>query len=62
MPSAMHELSSAAACFTGPVTSNSATAWKRATASASMTDGARRLHGVLYQCRHDTAGLGVVAL
>lgn len=43
MPSAMHELSSAAACFTGPVTSNSATAWKRATASASMTDGARRL-------------------
>jgi len=45
MPSAMHELSSAAACFTGPVTSNSATAWKRATASASMTDGARRLQG-----------------
>ena len=43
MPSAMHELSSAAACFTGPVTSNSATAWKRAAASSSMTDGARRL-------------------
>lgn len=45
MPSAMHELSSAAACFTAPVSSGSATAWKRATASASMTDGARRLQG-----------------
>ena len=45
MPSAMHELSSAAACFTGPVSSSSSTAWKRATAAASMTDGARRLQG-----------------
>lgn len=45
MPSAMHELSSAAACFTRPVSANSTTAWKRAVASASMTDGARRLQG-----------------
>lgn len=45
MPSAMHELSSAAACFTRPVSSNSDTAWRRATAAASMTEGARRLQG-----------------
>lgn len=43
MPSAMHELSSAAACFTRPVSSNSDTAWKKAAAATSMTDGARRL-------------------
>ena len=43
MPSAMHELSSAAACFTRPVSSSSSTAWKKATPAASMTDGARRL-------------------
>ncbi len=45
MPSAMHELSSAAACFTGPVDSNSATAWKKAKAAATMTEGALRLQG-----------------
>lgn len=45
MPSAMHELSSAAACFTRPVSSGSNTAWKKATAAASMTEGARRLQG-----------------
>lgn len=43
MPSAMHELSSAAACFTKPVSSNSDTAWRRATVAVSMTEGARRL-------------------
>lgn len=45
MPSAMHELSSAAACFASPVSSNSATAWRRATAAVSMTEGAQRLQG-----------------
>lgn len=45
MPSAMHELSSAAACFTRPVSSSSGTAWKKAEAAASMTEGARRLQG-----------------
>ena len=43
MPSAMHELSSAAACFTGPVSSNSDTAWKKASSAASMTEGALQL-------------------
>ncbi len=62
MPSAMHELSSAAACFTGPVTSNSATAWKRAHCSGIHDRRCAAAAGVLYQCRHDTAGLGVVAL
>ena len=45
MPSAMHELSSAAACFTRPVSSNSSTAWKKATPAESMTEGAKRLQG-----------------
>ncbi len=45
MPSAMHELSSAAACFTAPVSSGSATAWKRATPASTMTEGALRLQG-----------------
>lgn len=45
MPSALHELSSAAACFTGPVLSTSATAWKKAVAADTMTEGARRLQG-----------------
>ena len=45
MPSAMHELSSAAACFTRPVSSGSATAWRNATAAESMTEGALRLQG-----------------
>jgi D-alanyl-D-alanine dipeptidase len=43
MPCAMHELSSAAACLTKPVSSNSKTAWKSATATDTMTDGARLL-------------------
>lgn len=45
MPSAMHELSSAAACFARPVSSSSSTAWKKATPAESMTEGARRLQG-----------------
>lgn len=40
MPSVMHELSDAAACFTTPVTSSSKTAWKSATVAPTMTDGA----------------------
>jgi D-alanyl-D-alanine dipeptidase len=43
MPSAMHELSSAAACLTKPVSSTSKTAWKSAEATDTMTDGARLL-------------------
>ncbi len=43
MPSAMHELSSAAACFASPVSSGSATAWRRAAAAETMTEGALRL-------------------
>lgn len=45
MPSVMHELSKAAACFTKPVSSSSKTAWRRATIAPSMTEGARRLQG-----------------
>lgn len=45
MPSAMHELSSAAACFVQPISSNSATAWKTATPAETMTEGALRLQG-----------------
>ncbi|MGN0706793.1 MAG: D-ala-D-ala dipeptidase [Faecalibacterium sp.] len=43
MPSVIHELSSAAACFSGPVTSNSKTAWKKAEPAPGMTEGAFRL-------------------
>ena len=43
MPSAMHELSSAAACFTRPVNSASKTAWLSATPAQTMTEGAKRL-------------------
>jgi D-alanyl-D-alanine dipeptidase len=43
MPTKMHELSEAAATFTGPVSGSSRTAWKSATLSASMNAPAKRL-------------------
>lgn len=43
MPTQIHELSSASAVFTEGVTSKSATAWKNAVYTASMTEGAKRL-------------------
>ncbi len=43
MPTPMHELSEAAATFTGPVSGSSRTAWKSATLSKSMNAPAKRL-------------------
>lgn len=43
MPTRMHELSPAAAVFTGPVSGRSSTAWKKATLAPSMNAPAKRL-------------------
>lgn len=43
MPTAMHELSRAAATFATPVDSKSKTAWQNAKLSSSMTEGSRKL-------------------
>ena len=40
MPTAMHELSYAAACLKSPVSGSSKTAWKRATPAPTMNDQA----------------------
>lgn len=45
MPTAMHELSSAAATFTKPVSPNSKTAWRGAKLAPTMTDTALGLQG-----------------
>lgn len=43
MPTRMHELSMASAAFSGPVDSNSRTAWRQAAPAPSMNDAAIRL-------------------
>lgn len=47
MPTAVHELSTAAATLVKPVTSLSATGWKDVELAATMTDGAKKLQGYL---------------
>ena len=43
MPTPMHELSEASAAFSGPVNSNSRTAWRQAAPASDMNDPALRL-------------------